>query len=221
MTEQEWLTCTDPTPMLQFLGGSGKLSERKARLFAVACCRLMWSQLPDQRIRRLVERAEGFADGLATAKGLRAARSAAEGVWDDWRTARAPLKWPFHAHAALVVGEVPIHLHRLCGPGNLTTMSVYRARAARRAGQRAMLPDVFGNPFRPVALAPAWLAWNDGTVVKLAQAIYEDKAFDRLPILADALEEAGCQNQDILGHCRQPGPHVRGCWVVDLLLGKE
>jgi hypothetical protein len=66
-----------------------------------------------------------------------------------------------------------------------------------------------------------WLSWNDGIVPKLAQAIYDDRVFDRLPILADALEEAGCTNADILNHCRRPGEHVRGCWVVDLLLGKS
>src|SRR5262249_42286549 len=82
--------------------------------------------------------------------------------------------------------------------------------------------DFVGNPFRPSPpLSPAVLIWNDGTVVKLAQAIYDERAFDRLPILADALEEAGCQDQDILGHCRSGGEHVRGCWIVDLLLGKE
>ena len=64
------------------------------------------------------------------------------------------------------------------------------------------------------------VAWNDGTVRKIAQAIYDERAFDRLPILADALEDAGCDNADILNHCRNGGEHVRGCWVVDLLLGK-
>ena len=73
----------------------------------------------------------------------------------------------------------------------------------------------------PVRVEPAWFAWNDHTVPRIAQAIYGERAFDRMPILADALEDAGCDNADILGHCRQPGPHVRGCWVVDLLLGKE
>jgi hypothetical protein len=81
--------------------------------------------------------------------------------------------------------------------------------------------DIFGTPFHPLIITPDVGVWNDGTVVKLAQAIYEDRAFDLLPVLADALEEAGCTNADILGHCRGPGPHVRGCWVVDLLLGKK
>ena len=87
--------------------------------------------------------------------------------------------------------------------------------------QAALLRDIFGNPFRPVAIEHGWLTWNDGTIPKIAQAIYDDRAFDRLLVLADALEEAGCTNADLLNHCREPGPHVRGCWVVDLVLGRE
>ena len=90
-----------------------------------------------------------------------------------------------------------------------------------RLAQSNLLRDVFGNPFRPVAVEPAWLAWGGGTVRQLAQAIYDERAFERLPVLADALEEAGCTNADVLGHCRQPAEHVRGCWVVDLLLGRS
>ncbi len=85
---------------------------------------------------------------------------------------------------------------------------------------RRVVHCVFSNPFRTFPVAPAWLTWNDSTVPKLARAIYADYGFDRLPILADALEDAGCDNADILAHCRGPGPHVRGCWVVDLILGK-
>ncbi len=81
-----------------------------------------------------------------------------------------------------------------------------------------LILDIFGNPFRPIAADPAWLT---PTVQSIATAIYEDRAFDSLPILADALEEAGCTNVDMLLHCRKPGEHVRGCWVVDLVLGKE
>jgi catechol 2,3-dioxygenase-like lactoylglutathione lyase family enzyme len=84
--------------------------------------------------------------------------------------------------------------------------------------QADLVRCIVGNPFRPVAVDPAWLRPG---VVELARTIYEDWACDRMPELADALEQAGCANADILAHCREPGPHVRGCWVVDLLLGKE
>ncbi|WP_246173617.1 hypothetical protein [Limnoglobus roseus] len=84
--------------------------------------------------------------------------------------------------------------------------------------QAWLLRDIFGNPFRPVACDPAW---RTSTAVGLAEVIYDDRAFDRLPILADALQDAGCEDADILAHCRGDGPHVRGCWVVDLVLGKE
>src|SRR5262249_41872997 len=94
-------------------------------------------------------------------------------------------------------------------------------RATERAGQALILGDIIGNPFRPGAVDLAWLTWNDGTVPKMAQHIYDTRDFSLLPILCDALEEAGCGNEDIIQHCRQPGEHVRGCWVVDLLLGKE
>ncbi len=76
----------------------------------------------------------------------------------------------------------------------------------------------FGNPFRPVVFDPAW---RTESAVGLAAGIYEERAFERMPILADALQDAGCEHPDILSHCREPGVHVRGCWVVDLLLGKS
>jgi hypothetical protein len=104
-------------------------------------------------------------------------------------------------------------------------------RAAGPADHRplvAFLHDIFGNPFRPVTIAPAVLAWNDATVVRLAQAGYDERHLPagtldngRLAVLADALEEAGCTDADILGHLRGPGSHVRGCWAVDLCLGKS
>jgi hypothetical protein len=105
--------------------------------------------------------------------------------------------------------------------------TVHYVRIAHRFLERpiwislaGLLRDTVGNPFRPVVLSPAVLAWNAGTVYHIAQAIYEERAFDHLPILADDLEEAGCTNPDVLNHCRQPGLHIRGCWVVDLVLGK-
>ncbi|MCE9560801.1 MAG: hypothetical protein K8U57_01975 [Planctomycetes bacterium] len=80
------------------------------------------------------------------------------------------------------------------------------------------LHDIFGNPFQPIVLDPNWLT---STVVALANGIYDENAFDQMPILADALQDAGCDNEDVLGHCRSEGPHVRGCWVIDQLLRKH
>jgi hypothetical protein len=105
----------------------------------------------------------------------------------------------------------------------ITTLRLLAGQSQQSIDQTTsvLLRDIFGNPFRPVPADPNWLSWNDGTIPELAQAVYDDRAFDRLPVLADALEEAGCVNADMLAHCRGPGPHVRGCWVVDLLLGKS
>jgi hypothetical protein len=94
------------------------------------------------------------------------------------------------------------------------------AEVVERREQAALIRCIFGNPFRPVAVAPAWLAWGDGTVPKLAAGIYAERAFDRAPILADALEDAGCAEGSILSHLRGSGTHARGCWVIDLILGK-
>ena len=88
----------------------------------------------------------------------------------------------------------------------------------QRRQQAALVRDIFGNPFRPVAFDPRW---RTADVMGLARAIYDEGAFDRLPLLADALMDAGCEDEQVLGHCRSAGPHVRGCWVVDLVLGKE
>ena len=93
--------------------------------------------------------------------------------------------------------------------------------AAQWPEYSCVLRDVVGNPFRRGTLDPAWLRWNHGTIPAIARHIYDDRAFHDLPILADALEDAGCTDAAILAHCRQPGAHVRGCWVVDLLLGKS
>jgi hypothetical protein len=90
-----------------------------------------------------------------------------------------------------------------------------------RAMQCEMLRDLFGHPYDAVVLEPDWLTWNDSTAANLAQAIYCSRDFDRMPILADALEDSGCTDTAILEHCRRPGLHVRGCWLVDLLVGRK
>jgi hypothetical protein len=93
--------------------------------------------------------------------------------------------------------------------------------APEARAQAGLLRDLFGNPFRRPRLKRRWLKRDGGTVAAVARAAYDGRAFDRLPVLADALEEAGCTDAEILGHCRQVGGHVRGCWVIDLLLGKK
>jgi hypothetical protein len=223
MTEQQWLTCNDPTPMLEFL--RGKASDRKLRLFACACCRSVWHLLLDNSSRRAVEVAERFADGATTDEELNEAR---ENAWEftDYGVVNLIEQFPKLDSDALNAGDAPAWAAEM--PDRVLSEKHFPPLRASIAAQRAlgssegkaqthMLRDVFGNLFRPVAFNPAWLTPK---VVALAQQVYDDRAFDRLPNLVDVLEQAGCHNAEILGHCRGPGPHVRGCWVVDLLLGK-
>jgi hypothetical protein len=222
MTEAEWLACTNPFPMLDFL--AGKSSDRKLRLFAVACCRRIWPLMIDQRSRRAVEAAEDFADGLATVSELKVARRAAYEVGEV--ASGATLLAGYAAYYAA-------HSHDNSSIGGAWYASgqcrnVDGDATASDQDNASLLCDLFGPlPFRSVGPEPAWLAWRDATIPGLAQAIYEDRELpsghldkSRLAILGDALEDAGCIDPDILAHCRQPGIHVRGCWVVDLILGK-
>ena len=103
------------------------------------------------------------------------------------------------------------------------TMEQIQAQARRQndADLAVLLFDIFGNPFRPVAVDPGWLIWHGGLLVSIAQRMYDGRDFSDMPVLADGLEEAGCQDQDILGHCRSGGEHVRGCWVIDAILGRS
>jgi hypothetical protein len=205
MTEAEWLNCTDPQKMLELL--HGRASERKLRLLAVAVYRNLSGNA------RVANTAERLADGTASARQLR--EEVDEELWHA-------STWYRHMGAE-EVETVRALLRGIVAPraAEAAELMVEAAGVDGAGASCGLLRDVFGNPFRPATVDPSWLAWNDGTVIKMAQAIYDDRAFDRLPILADALEDAGCTNEDILTHCRQPGEHVRGCWVVDLLLGKS
>jgi hypothetical protein len=216
VTEAEWLAATDPTPLLEFL--RGKASDRKLRLFAVACCRLWWAEMTDDRSRKAVEVAEAFADGKASQRRLAAARSAADywtGVDPEGHPTRTALVNAAYACAYLRLGQYTGFHHAF---SDLRDHWPDDEFFDPRMIQAELTRCVFGNPFRPVTVEPSWLT---PTVLSLAEGIYADRAFDRMPVLADALQDAGCDNADVLDHCRGPGPHVRGCWVVDLLLGKE
>ncbi len=94
----------------------------------------------------------------------------------------------------------------------------YEQMAAEERAQCVLIREILGNPFRPITPDSFWLT---STVTDIARGIYDSRYFSPMPILADALQDAGCENADILDHCRVPGPHVRGCWVVDLVLGEE
>jgi hypothetical protein len=219
MTEVEWLACADPSPMLEFL--EGRSSGRKWRLFAVACCRRVWDQMTNTRSREAVETAERFADGLADDEALRVTYTAASDVAevhpDD------PYTWRFRPDKAAMYATPPP-----CGVGDSgfgydTAWAVagcdWDGPAAERVVQADLLRDLFGPvPFRPVVLNPSWLTPK---VVDLARTMYDGQDFSRMPELAGLMETAGCTNREVLGHCRRPGPHVRGCWVVDLVSAKS
>jgi hypothetical protein len=181
----------------------------------VAAARLVWDTITPE-MREAVETAERLADGLATPEEL------------QWYRDRL---YPY------VHGRGPAAVRRWAMPGPdrdaffLVFAATYRDAMVRRlhgggvwqVGSAAhanrvapLVRCIVGNPFRPATLDPTWLTAD---VRGLAVAAYEERAFDRLPILADALAEAGCDDESVLGHCRGGGPHARGCWVVDLVLG--
>jgi hypothetical protein len=229
MTEREWSACTDLNVMLNHL--RGRVSDRKLRLFAVACCRHIWELLPDERSRSAVEVAEQYADGLASQRQRGAARAAALGAAGRYQRQEA---WAAYWAASRNLGdsiwntcEAAVEATARAAAFSAGAVGVDQAAAwdaARAAGARhqaALLREIFGNLQRSTGIDPSWLSWNDGLVRELARTVYEERRFDDLPILADALEEAGCIDQTLLAHCRSPAVHVRGCWAIDLLLGKE
>jgi hypothetical protein len=230
MTESEWLACTDSDRMLESL--KGQASDRKLRYFLVACARRVLPTSPDEGMIEALAVAERFADGIESQHRLSRIRSALKthhptrvSQWFPLYTNHIRSVPAWHATRGQII-RASREGARCCAWSSTRRVSftgsvAMNFPAGELAAQAVLLRDIFGNPFRPVALAPAWPTWNEGALPKLAQAIYEERCFGDLPILADALEEAGCDNADILSHCRQPGEHVRGCWVVDLLLGKS
>jgi hypothetical protein len=219
MTEAEWLACKDPLRMLRSAQRSARYrkGERLWRLLACAAARRIWDAF-DPLCRGAVELAERFADGLATEEDMQLAD------WDLLRnqrtmcrgygTARWTLWTPQRGHDSLFKSvTVGMELARQI------------AGASEAEPQCNLIRDVFGNPFRPVSFDPAWLT---PSVVSLAPGTDEERLLPsgeldpaRLSVLSDALEEAGCTDTAILEHLRSPGPHVRGCWALDSILGKK
>jgi hypothetical protein len=247
MTEDEWLAAMHPHPMLDFLRGT--TSDRKLRLFACACCRRIWPALKRRGSRKAVETCEMYADNLATIEKLQAAHASAHDAFARVQWAAESDEETTPARAAIYLGAGTDFHAALTADGAAATFgvktrerdykrrkkaanaegreepiwdqydAVYRTAQAEEARtQTRLLRCVIGNPFRPVAFDPAW---RTSTAAALAEQMYASRDFGAMPILADALQEAGCEDAAILSHCRGTGPHVRGCWVVDLVLGKE
>jgi hypothetical protein len=230
MTESEWLASTDPQALLRWLtyttgGGMGDgpplwfRSDRKMRLFACACARQVWSRLQDPRSRRAVEVAERYADGGHAEEGLALARLGAVEA--------------FHES-----GDFDRELvTRLFGPVTQLTCNAglprwFSVSTKLAPSQAALLRCVFGNPWRPmvgcrcdpdVGACPCeWCDLTRGTPYQLARAIHDERRPADLQVLADALEDAGCDDAGLLAHLRLPTPHaLPGCWVIDCILGKD
>jgi hypothetical protein len=223
MTEAEWLACTEPIQLLQFV--HRRASNRKLRLLACACCRWLWPLLRDKRSRKVVKISEQFADGNATEGELDIAGHAA------WQAAnKSPpgelsveaLKLRQFTWQAVRVASLPGVLLRNSIDAVLLAVSEIGALEDLPFPACDIIRCIFGNIFYPSSPLPlAILAWHDGTVRQIAEVISEEQAFYNLPVLADALLDAGCDNEDLIQHCRSSGPHVQGCWALDLILGKS
>jgi hypothetical protein len=244
VTEGQWLAAADPQPMLGFLRND---DDPRLRLFACACVRHIWHLLTDGRSRAAVEAAERDPEAEVYPAAVRkGAEAVMPGVrLGPRRSDYQPGEWfnlarKVAASAALAVlhqgptfgfASAP-HWAATTAANSAALAATFAARAAgstansarkaERAAQSHLLRDIFFNPFRPPpAVEAAWLACNGGAVPRLARSIRDERAFGRLPLLADALEDAGCTDVDLLGHCRSGAEHALGCWAVELLLSKE
>lgn len=222
-TEQEWFAaaCTDA----QVLSGGypGMPSERKLRLFGCACLRSLdvLFRYPDGP--KCIAACERYADGEIKGKTLL-----------RWRRVAAALRYKGTVPGQTDMNQwyAATYLLEACDSTHngwvFTAESILREEAGKPFGAEFLagakerftgfLRDVFGNPFRPVAFDPDW---RTGHTAGIASTMYKGRDFAAMPILGDALEDAGCEDTDILTHCREPGDHVRGCWVIDWLLGRE
>ena len=193
----------------------GEPSGRKLRLFACACARRVWPLFQADVFRRAVELAERLADGDVTDRDRAVLERKCEGLNPraTWNAAAATATYCLRSSAPRAAWCAS---HAAARAESGADEGAVRSAALRR--QTDLARDIFGNPFRPVSLDPLWHTFD---VQALGRGIYDARDFSAMPILADALQDAGCNNDDILNHCRGPGPHVRGCWVCDLVLGKE
>jgi hypothetical protein len=213
VTEAEWLESDEPHKMTVFLWRAP--DARKFRLFVCAVCRQWWTWLKPSPYREAVELAERFADGNAGEEQLKAAETA---ILTDLQATKGA-EHLVHCKAMREAASWFVWYATLADAQFAATRVTRwteqtEGHALEREAQCRLLRDIFGNPFGRAVLSSAWLSPR---VTSLAHRIYETRSFDRLPLLAGALTEAGCNITDILDHCREPAEHARGCWVLDLL----
>ena len=228
MTEAEWLAeCSVQRPLLRVMARG---SNRKLRLLACSACDRVREYLINPNSLAALDTLLSCPDWELGAESVdRAFRLAGSGV-EFLREDASEQRWyRLYEMAAMAVGLGTGPRLSECLDSVLSACRRARGLAAPLNDEHAvdeaeehyqllLLRDIFGNPFRPGTMYREWLTT---TVTTLASQMYESRDFGAMPILADALQDAGCDSDDILTHCRRPGPHVRGCWVVDLVLGKE
>jgi hypothetical protein len=206
----------------------GLLSDRKKRLYLVGCCRNIWDRMKHKDSRWAVVVAERFADGEAPATEMLQANDAARRVSDplwQWTYGNSGHR---HLERVLKTASAMVGAVNASSAGWALNAGPNITWAAGSEGSQPVLHEkerqavlircILGNPYRPTTLQPVWLT---SPVLALSRHIYNSRDFSLMPIFADALEEAGCSDVSILDHCRGPGPHTRGCWVLDLILTKE
>lgn len=211
LDEEGYLTCHHPHRLVSHLARRTRQPARKIVLFGVACARLSWERL-DSTFREGIELAERWAEDPPKSKVRKAARQKITGPhppWQPFGIEEQAVPRTAHQVAALLAGsQESWSAWPLVYP--TTTPDATLAELCR---------EVFGNPFRPAWIDSEWLAWDRGVVFQLARAIHDERRFDEMPVLADALEDAGCTDEVYLRHCRSPN-HTRGCWLLDALLGE-
>ena len=214
MTEAEWLTSDDPAYLLDCCDNESQC-ERKLRLLVVGLFRRLWAGSAAPECLRSIEAAERFSDGQITGAVFRRERDRII------RYSRTLKRWPDkEAGLARICVAATRQGRPACGQliaGIQNCLGLSPDDPADYVKLCDLFRCVFGNPFRPIAFDPAW---RTSTVLGLASSIYESHSFHNLPVLADALEDAGCTDESLLGHLRGGGVHVRGCFALDFCLNK-
>lgn len=218
MTEAEWLAC-DPDDMYFRAVAHLKSSARKKDLFCLACARLIWNLLEDD-VRKPFQWLEEHVGEREQPQSIGHVRELFEGTAQSLYDAHHRRKGGISGAAAHVAYDFWVGWYEYAFPNLCEDYVIFRDALGEKPHNLlvSITRDIFDNSFRTVTFAHEW---RTSTAVALAWQMYESRDFSPMPILADALQDAGCDNEDILAHCRNPGPHVRGCWVVDGVLGKE